>query len=584
MPSLIKYLFLWKRNFVIPMLVLAICGNLFILAVPLHMLQVYDRVLSSRSVETLTFLTLIVLAALVVHGLTDSIKSMYSLRLANSFMTDSADQILVELIKDNAQKFDSNKGLRDLQNVNQFLSSKTFASLFDLPFAPIYLVLISLLHFSLGIFAIVGVILLSAIAWCNNYFTATLNEESGEARGEAINFASAALRRSEDIRAMGILPSIVARWGKKMSLSLVRSDSSAKRTSLFQSLSKEVRQMLQVLAMAWGAWLVIDGSMSGGMIFAANLLIGKVLQPIEMLIAGWGNIQEVGSSFENLQKIRSKANERSTPVALPAPRGILQIEELTYHPGILSGHKPILKNVNFIANPGELIAIVGPSGGGKSTLVRLIVGAIKANSGVIKLDGFDLEQWSDVQRSQFIGYVPQDIVLMPGSIAENISRLAVAPDENLVVQAAKLTGIHEMIGALNDGYSTVIGPLGPQLSGGQRQRVALARALYSRPRVLVLDEPNSNLDTAGEKQLLDTLVKVREAGTLVLMVTQRRSILSVVNRVLLVDGGTVREVATPALGQANEGPSVENQSYKKIMDQQLSKVHTNSMNAQEALR
>ena len=556
MSLLLKYLFLRKRSYMTSMLLLAICGNLFVLAVPLHMLQVYDRVLSAKSIETLIYLTLIVFVALVVHGITEAVKSMYGSRLSSSYTVDNAEDVLTELVRDKAQKHDANKVLRDVQQVSNFLASKTFAALFDLPFAPIYLILISMLHYSLGILSVVGIVILSMIAWTNNYFTAKLNSDSGRARGEAVSFASAVKRRTEDIRAMGILPSIIVRWGQKMAQSLVISDVSTKRSSVFQSLSKEVRQMLQVLAMAWGAWLVIEGDMSGGMIFAANLLIGKVLQPIEMLIAGWAQMQETGSAFTSLQVVQADAFNRQDTVMLPAPKGVMEVQDLTYHPGMLAGHKPILKNVNFIANPGELIAIVGPSGGGKSTLARLMVGAIKAHSGSIKLDGFDLEQWSDAQRSQYVGYVPQDIVLMPGTVAENISRLAIAPDEALIVQAAKLAGIHDMIGNLSDGYSTMIGPQGSQLSGGQRQRVALARALYSLPRVLILDEPNSNLDTLGEKQLLDTLVTVREAGVLVLMVTQRRSILSVVNRILFVDGGSVREVDTSSPAQNNAGLNV----------------------------
>ena len=560
MSLLFKYLFLRKRNYMTPMLLLAICGNLFVLAVPLHMLQVYDRVLSAKSIETLIYLTLIVFVALAVHGITEAVKSMYGSRLSNSYTVDNAEDVLTELVRDKAQKHDANKVLRDVQQVGNFLGSKTFSSLFDLPFAPIYLILISMLHYSLGILAIIGIVFLSMIAWANNYFTAKLNEDSGRARAEAVSFASAVLRRTEDVRAMGILPSIIVRWGQKMALSLVKSDASTKRSSVFQSLSKEVRQMLQVLAMAWGAWLVIEGDMSGGMIFAANLLIGKVLQPIEMLIGGWAQMQETGEAFASLQTVQADALNRQDTVMLPAPKGVVEVQDLTYHPGMLAGHKPILKNVNFKANPGELIAIVGPSGGGKSTLARLLVGAIKAHSGSIKLDGFDLEQWSDAQRSQYIGYVPQDIVLMPGTVAENISRLAIAPDEAQIVQAAKLAGIHDMIGNLSDGYSTMIGPQGSQLSGGQRQRVALARALYSLPRVLILDEPNSNLDTLGEKQLLDTLVTVREAGVLVLMVTQRRSILSVVNRILFVDGGSVREVDTSSPVQNNASLNVSQHS------------------------
>lgn len=276
------------------------------------------------------------------------------------------------------------------------------------------------------------------------------------------------------------------------------------------------------------------------MIFAATMLLGKALQPIEQLIGGWEATVNAWAAHKSIQEITTLVQEKPALTTLPDPQGVISVENIIFNPGADSGRPPVLDGVSFTFRPGEIVAFMGPSGAGKSSLAKIIVGALAPTSGVVRLDGFDIEQWPPEQRGLAIGYVPQDIMLFPGTIAENIARLDVNPNDEHIVRAAKTAGVHEMIAGLPDGYSTMIGPNTNLLSGGQRQRIALARAFYTDPRVLVLDEPNAHLDPPSEQLLMRTLTAAKEAGVAVMIVSQRRSILQIADRVLLVEGGKIR--------------------------------------------
>jgi ATP-binding cassette subfamily C protein len=311
-----------------------------------------------------------------------------------------------------------------------------------------------------------------------------------------------------------------------------------KALPFFFGLSKLVRQSLQVMVMAWGASLVLQGDMSGGMMFAASMLLGKTLMPIEQLIGGWDAIISYRNAYRSVKEATAQAQPKHL-VELPSPTGYLKIENLVFHPNAEAGQKPVVDDVSFELNPGEIIVVMGPSAAGKSTISRLIVGAIAPTSGIIKLDNFDITQWPEWQRGKAIGYVPQDIMLFPGTVADNIARLDFEPSDQAIIRAAKLAGVHELIAGLPDGYNTEIGPGKMPLSGGQRQRIAMARAFYSDPKVLILDEPNAHLDPKGEKYLMLSLSAAKKNGIAILIVSQRKSILDIADRALLIVDGKI---------------------------------------------
>ena len=518
----------------------SVATNMLMLAVPIHMMQVYDRVLSSRSVETLLYLTLVVIAALAVFGTAESLRSQLSQRLSARYATAHAERLFAKLVGAHHGSSDDHRILRDFSQVRVFLSSKQMVGLFDLPFAPIFLILMFLLHITLGALTLVGILALVGIAAANNKWTAHLQETSGKSANEAQGFAQAALARAEDIRAMGLMPNIMARWGGKTAEALNTADSAAERNAKFFGLSRFVRQTLQISMMAWGAYLAIQGDISAGLIFAASMISGRALLPIEQVIGGWSNIAQAYASYLRVDEFLKSKNKAQPLVALPSPQGEIGVECLTYNAdGAANAERPILDNLSFRVSPGTIVAIIGPSGAGKSTLARLLVGAIQPSKGNIRLDGFELDQWSDGVRGAAIGYVPQDIALFPGTIAENIARLDPAPDEQRIIDAALKSGVHELVARMPDGYQTLVGGAGISLSGGQRQRIALARAFYSDPKVLVLDEPNAHLDQEGEQLLMNALLTAQTQLLTIIVVTQRRSMLKAASHVLLLKDGRI---------------------------------------------
>lgn len=530
------------RQAVRALFVFTLATNVLLLSVPMHMLQVYDRVLTSGSVETLIYLTLIVILALGAYAVAEAIRGRLAQRLSNQFMVEHSEEVLNHLVYSKDNSANANKVLRDLNTLRQYISSRQFIGLFDLPFFPVFLVLMFILHITLGFVALAGICAMVFIAVLNNRSTEAARAASQAANNEAIAFSQATLRRAEDIRAMGLLPAILKRWGTKTAEALSSADASTSHSSKFYGASRMVRQSLQVLSMAWGAFLVLNGDMSGGMIFAASMLLGKTLTPIEQLIGGWDQAISNLNAYRTITDLAEQSRNQPRLTQLPAPDGHLSVEALVYSASEEPSARPILNGVTFNLAPGEILGVIGPSGGGKSTLARLIVGAISPSSGVIRLDKFDLEQWPEAQRGRYIGYVPQDIVLFPGTIAENIARLDPDASDHQIVEAARKAGVHDMIAGLANGYSTEIGPEALPLSGGQRQRIALARAFYSTPRLLVLDEPNAHLDQDGETLLMDALLAARADNVAILIVSQRNSIQKIADRLMVVENGVVTAI------------------------------------------
>lgn len=518
--------------------IFSIAVNLLMIVPPIHMLQVYDRVLSSNSLETLIYITLIAVLAMVLFGVAEAVRGVLAQRAAARYTVNTSDPLFSRLAGSTSQQ-ESSSFLRDFNMVRSFISSRTLVGLFDLPFAPFFVLLMFMLHWSLGALTVLGMVALLGVAWFNKVSTAEQSQQSKQLDAGALTFAQAVFSRSEDIRAMGLLPSIMQRWGYTMAASLKSGDAAAGQAATYYGVSKSVRKILQIAIMAWGAYLVILGEISGGVIFAASMLSGRALQPFEQVIGGWERITMATESDEKIQQLLDSAPPGENRIRLPQPVGHISVENLTWNPGAEHGMKPVLDGVSFNLAAGNVLAIIGPSGAGKSTVAKAIVGAIDIDEGQIRLDGADRSQWPEEQWGEAVGYVSQEITLFPASLAENIARLETRPNEQRVVAAAQAAGVHDMITGLAEGYGTVIGPGKIMLSGGQKQRIALARALYTDPRVLVLDEPNAHLDAEGEESLMSAIRRAKAVGRTIIIITQRRSVLQVADYVMTIRGGLV---------------------------------------------
>lgn len=508
-------------------------ANLLVLAPSIHSLQIYDRVLSSRSVETLVYITLITAAALVAFGYCEALRERLANRMSARFTVEHTEELFTAINRIGEQRAKCQEMLRNFSTVRLFIASKAFTSLFDLPFSPVYLLILFLINFKVGLLITCGAIFLAAVAYLNKKTTAESQRLASNTSNKALEFANAVSMRSEDIKAMGLLPQLVDRWGSMMAESLQAQESANQGNAFFSGLSRAVRQILQISIMGWGAYLVLAGDMSGGLIFAVSMISGKALQPIEQLIGGWENINRAKLAADALAEFLNDAAQMPEQLDQPVPTGLVTIEKVSF----TVGKSEILSGINFTIQPGEFLGIVGPSGAGKSTLGRIIAGASNPTEGNVILDGCSRKNWSDEQWGQYVGYVAQETSLFPATVAENISRMAVDPDESRIVDAARAAGVHDLINAMPNSYATMIGDGKFRLSGGQTQRIAMARALYSSPKLLVLDEPNAHLDSAGDATLALIISSLKSSGVTVVAITHRNDILKSADRVLLLKDG-----------------------------------------------
>ncbi|MEP1205820.1 MAG: type I secretion system permease/ATPase [Rhizobiaceae bacterium] len=518
----------------------SIVANILLLAMPIHMIAIYDRVLVSGSRETLLYITLIALVALVMLGFIEAVRMMIAQRMSAKYVTETAGKLFNGLIHAGEMGGQKSQLMRDFYALRAFLSGRAMIGLFDLPFTPVFLFLLFALHVQLGVITLVGILLLAAIAYANRRLSLEDSEQATRSNSDAVSFSQALLTRSEDIRAMGLFPTFLQRWGGKMDNALNLADSSAKVNAFFFGLSRTVRQGLQILIMAWGAFLVLAGDLSGGVIFASSLISSRAFVPVEQVIGSWDRIIHARSAYANLANFIAAQPEDVRAVVPALTVGDIEVDNLYYE---VSGGdnrvQTILKDVSFAMNSGQIMAIIGPSGAGKSTLAKLLVGALKPTDGSVRLDDFELSTWPDDRKGESMGYVPQDSRLFPGTIAENISRYERYPDEDRIIEAAKKADIHSQIVKLPDAYATQLSADSQELSGGQQQQLSLARAFYANPRVLVLDEPNAHLDQQAEDALLRSLSKAREDGVSSLVISQRRSILKIADHVLTMRDGQV---------------------------------------------
>ena len=511
--------------------------NLLILTAPLYMLHVFDSVLSSRSVDTLLLLTLIAVLALLTLAIMDGLRSHLLLRLGTWFEKELSGPVLRAHIYGalSANAPATTEGLRSLGTLRSFMSGPGIAPLMDAPWAPIFLSIIFILHPLLGWVALAGAIGLFSLGLLNERLTRAPLAAAGRGSGVALRSAAAAVRNADAIEAMGMAGKIVERWrlqendGALEHLSLAGG-----RSSTINAISKFFRLLIQVAVMGTGAYLFIAGELTPGGMIVGSILVGRALAPVEQSIAGWRQFLGARAAYDRISKLLEGTRPHATGTSLPRPKGTLSAEGLSYvHPG---NRKAAVRGISFTLEAGESLGLIGPTAAGKSTLARLLVGSIRPSAGHARIDGMDVTEWPADDRGQYVGYVPQDVELFPGTVKDNIARLGGGDDED-AFSAARRAHAHDLVMRLPKGYDTVIGDGGAGLSGGQKQRIALARALYGNPALVILDEPNANLDGEGEAALLAVLKQLKAEGVTVVMVAHRPSLLRDVDKILVLKEG-----------------------------------------------
>lgn len=513
--------------------------NLLLLAPSLYMMQVYDRVLGSRNETTLLVLTVLLIGVYVFSSLLEFIRSRVLVRVSARFDAALNARVFTATFERSLQQAGSNSAqpMQDLNTVRQTATGSALLAVFDAPWMPIYLVVIGLFSFELGVFTVVGGLLLAVLALVNEKLSKPKLDAAQLYNLQAQTALTNHLRNAEVIEAMGMLPAIRKRWYGLHQAQLKLQAAASDHAGVMSGLTRFVRISMQSLALGYGALLVLEGKMSPGSMIAASILVSRAVAPVESLIANWKQLVTGRSAYQRLRDLLVAHPSRDYGMTLPAPKGIVSFENVsTAAPGTKVA---ILKQLSFVIEAGDAVAVIGPSGSGKSTLARLLVGVWPAMAGTVRLDGSDLYRWSKDELGPHIGYLPQDIELFEGTVAENIARFGDIDSEKVVL-AAQRAGLHELILQLQQGYDTPLGVGGSALSGGQRQRIGLARALYGDPVLVVLDEPNSNLDEQGERALSETIKDLKARGATTVMVTHRLLSLGLTNKVMVLNAGSLK--------------------------------------------
>jgi ATP-binding cassette subfamily C protein/ATP-binding cassette subfamily C protein EexD len=518
--------------------VLSLFINASMLASPLYSMQIYDRVLTSRNVGTLTMLTLIVGMFLVLYGILEFARSGVLARAGVQFEVMLRHPLFETMMRAEMSprhRF-GQQVIRDAETIRDCLSSGTAAIACDLPWTPVFVVLCFMQHIYLGFVALVGSIVLFSLALFTEFFTRHSVDRTNVLSNEASRFVAAALRNGEVVRGLGMGDIVLDRWSGAQSAVVDAHSTLVERGAAMHAVTKFARLAVQTSLLCVGAWLAIDRQISPGAMMAASIIMGRALAPVEQVIGQWKRVVAFRSAYRRLEDLFQALPSAAAPTALPAPKGEIEVENAVVWPPAAS--RPSVKGVSLSLRAGESLAIVGASASGKSSLARALAGVWPLREGAVRIDGAAYHQWDQNRLGKHIGYLPQDIELFSGTVAENIARLGKV-DEAGVVAAAKAAGAHEVILRLPNGYDTPIGEGGVALSGGMRQRVGLARALYGDPRLIILDEPNSNLDEEGEKALAGALAAMRTSGRTVIVVTHRPQILTHVDRIMVMTFGKV---------------------------------------------
>ena len=510
--------------------------NLLMLVPSIYMMQVFDRVLTSRNETTLLMLSLILLGFFALSCALEWVRGQVMIRMSAGLDTHLGERVFDAAFERSLKEHNSNPAqvLSDLNSIRQFVTGPGLIALFDAPWLPLYLIATFLFHPWLGVFTVIGSVILAALALWNELSTRKSMAEANRLSVASSSYVNGTLHNAEVIQALGMLAPLRRRWFNVQQRMIVEQARASDRSARIASLSRFVRMTWQSLALGLGAILVIENQISAGVMIAVSVLLGRAMAPAEALIGSWKQMGNAKSSYLRLNRLLSDFPKASVRMALPAPSGALSLERLVITPP--GQQKPAVNGVTLKLAKGEVLAIIGPSASGKSSLARAMVGIWPARQGSVRLDGAEIGQWSREALGPHLGYLPQDIELFDGSIAENIARFGDVHAEQ-VIAAAQLAGIHDMILQLANGYDTMLGTGGLGLSGGQKQRIGLARALYGKPALVVLDEPNSNLDDAGELALVQAVRQLKADGCTVVLVTHRPNVLNAVDKLLFLRDG-----------------------------------------------
>jgi PrtD family type I secretion system ABC transporter len=523
-------------------LVFSVLTNLLMLTGPIFMLQVYDRVLGSRSEETLVALTVLVAALYLAYGILEFVRGRVVARIGARLQETGQEPVFDAAVSGRGRGAQASG---DLDAVGALTGSSAVLNALDVPWAPLFIAAIFLFHPILGLVAAAGAGVLLLNALMTQLLTNRARSNARQAQGAALAFSGAAMAGSDVIRAQGMLPAMRRRWSGLRDRAMVAELRAGDRSGFFASGGKAFRLFLQSGILAVGAFLVLQGELTAGAMIAASILLGRALAPLEQVIAQWDMLQRGFAAWRALRTlVESAGDQAAEPTPLPRPAAELRAFQLTLFRQNLD--EPILKGVDFNVSPGEVLGVIGPSGSGKSTLARLLVGVETPTAGQVRLGGASLNQYGPDALGRHIGYLPQEVSLFDGTVAENIAQMAVEPEPARVISAARKAGVHAFILSLPDGYDTPIGDVAMRLSGGQKQRLALARALYGDPVLLILDEPNSALDAEGSDALNRAIVALKDQGGAAIVMTHRPSAISVADRLMVLDQGRITALGPKA--------------------------------------
>lgn len=513
--------------------------NILMLTGPVFMLQVYDRVLASRSVPTLVALAVIVAVLYAYYGFLEYVRSRLLVRIGRRVEERLRSRVF-DAVALHALRRTPNVGAQpvaDLVTIRQFLSGQGPFAFLDMPWVPIYIAVIALMHWILGVAAALAAVVIFALALWSERSTRQPLAEAAKAQFRASILAEEARRNAEALHGLAMQTAIRERWARLQQEALDSQTGASDSGGSLSAASRVLRLMVQSGILALGAYLAILGDITPGAMIAASIIMGRALAPVEQAVANWTQFVAFRKAFDRLQQVLEAVPEESERTRLPAPKGQLRVENLFVQlPG---ADKPLLQGVSFAVEPGKGVGVIGPTGAGKSTLARALAGVLPPVRGHVRIDGATLDQWPIAERGRILGYLPQDVQLFDGTVAENVSRFERDPDSDQIVAAARLANVHDLIVRLPNGYDTPLGENGARLSAGQRQRIALARALYADPAVLVLDEPNSNLDAEGEAALDRAIRHSLARGASVVVIAHRPNVLAAIHHILVIHDGKI---------------------------------------------
>ena len=512
--------------------------NMLVLTGSIYSLQVYDRVLSSRSEPTLVVLTVLLVVLYAIMGVLDHMRGRIAARIGARFQAKlemRVFRVVLDRTMLSSHGINTTTALRDLDSVQRALSSPAVFTIFDIPWTPVFVVIIFIFHPLLGVAGVVGGLILVALTWLNQNGTKEDQEKAMTAARMSEEMTSTLQREADTVRALGMRGSTSQRWKSLREGTLVSNIHYSDNNGFYSTTSRTFRIFLQSAILGLGAWLAIEGHITSGAMLASSIIIGRALAPIEQMIAQWSVIQRALQGWKGLAEVLMRVPPEPARTTLPKPRAILDVQNISVVP---PGERvPTLRNLSFELRPGQALGVIGQSGSGKSTLARVLTGVWPIQAGRVRLDGASIEQYGVDDLANYVGYLPQEVALFEGTIAENIARLQLEPDSERVVSAAQKAAAHELVLRLPSGYDTRLPATGQRLSGGQKQRIGLARALYGDPVLLVLDEPNANLDAEGSMALNIAIRNAKKEGRSVVIMAHRPAAIEECDLILILEGG-----------------------------------------------